>query len=76
MKAILKISKRFRINIPHYFFSVGPKELICWINNLEEQLDCVKIVYLERLRFAKTKVKGYVVAMVERSATRMEWEKN
>ena len=58
-KAIIKIGKRPKFNVPTFSQNLNLEELIDWINELEEYFEYENIEDLDRVRFAKTKLKGH-----------------
>lgn len=59
IRAISKIGKRPRAEVPSYSGSLNPKELIDWINELEEYFEYEEIEDPNRVKFAKMKLKGH-----------------
>ena len=59
-KAITKIGKRPKFEVPIFSRKLNPKELIDWINKLEEYFEYEEIEDLNRVKFAKAKLKGHV----------------
>ena len=57
-KAITKIGKRPKFNVPTFLGNLNPKELIDWINELEEYFEYEEIEDLNRIKFVKGKLKG------------------
>ena len=58
-RAISKIGKRPKFEISTFLGNLNPKELIYWINELEEYFEYENIKDLDRVKFAKEKLKGY-----------------
>ena len=58
-KAISKIEKIPKFNVPNFLRNLNPEELINWINELEEYFEYEKIENLDRVKFAKAKLKGH-----------------
>ena len=58
-KAIAKIGKRPMFDVPAFLGNLNPEELINWINELEEYFEYEEIEDLDRVRFAKAKLKDY-----------------
>ena len=58
-RAISKIGKRLKFEVPTFFENLNPEELINWINKLEEYFEFEDIEDLDRVKFAKAKLKGY-----------------
>ena len=56
-KAISKIRKRPKFEVPTYSRNLNPKELIDWINELEEYFEYEDIKDLDRVKFEKVNVK-------------------
>ena len=59
-KAITKIGKRPKFDVPTFSRKLNLEELINWINELEEYFEYEEIEDLNRVRFAKAKLKGHV----------------
>lgn len=59
LKAISKIGKRPKIEVYAFVGSLRLEELIDWINEIDEYFEYDKIEDLDRVRFAKTKLKGH-----------------
>ena len=59
-KALTKIGKRSKFEVPKFSRKLNPEELIDWINELEEYFECEKIEDLDKVRFAKAKLKGHM----------------
>jgi len=57
LKAIPKMVKRPRVEVPNYTRNLNPEELIDWINDLEGYFEYEENEDLERVIFAKTKLK-------------------
>ena len=58
-KAISKIGKRPKFEVPTFLENLNPEELIDWINELEEYFEYEDIEDLDRVKFAKVKLKGH-----------------
>ena len=58
-KALTKIGKRPRIDVPTFSRKLNPEELIDWINELEEYFEYEEIDDPNRVKFANTKLKGH-----------------
>ena len=58
-KAIAKIEKRPKFNVPTFSRKLNLEELIDWINELDEYFEYEEIEDLDRVRFVKAKLKGY-----------------
>ena len=58
-KAITKIGKIPKFNVPTFFENLNPEELINWINELEEYFEYKDIEDPNRVTFAKAKLKGH-----------------
>ena len=58
-KALNKIGKRPRFEVPTFSGKLNPEELIDWINELEEYFQYEGIEDLDRVKFAKAKLKGH-----------------
>ena len=59
-KALTKIGKRPKFGLPTFFEKLNWEELINWISELEEYFEYEEIEDLDRVKFAKTKLKGHV----------------
>ena len=59
-KALTKIGKRPKFKVSTFLGKLNPKELIDWINELEEYFEYEEIEDLDRVRFMKAKLKGHV----------------
>ena len=59
-KAITKIGKRPKFNVSTFSRNLNSKELIDWINELEEYFEYEEIEDSDRVRFVKAKLKGNV----------------
>ena len=59
LKAMSKMWKRPKIEVSTFSGSLGPKELIDWINEIDEYFEYEEIEDPNRVRFAKTKLKGH-----------------
>ena len=60
LKALTKIGKRPKFEVPTFLGKINLEELINWINELEEYFEYEEIEDLDRVRFAKAKLKGHV----------------
>ena len=58
-KAISKIGKRPKFEVPTFLKNLNPEELINWINELEEYFEYEYIDDPNRVNFAKEKLKGH-----------------
>ena len=58
-KAITKIGKRPKFDVPTFLGKLNSKELIDWINELEEYFKYKEIEDPDRVKFAKAKLKGH-----------------
>ena len=58
-KAITKIGKRPKFNIPIFLGKHNLEELINWNNELEEYFKYEEIEDLDRVKFVKAKLKGH-----------------
>ncbi len=58
-KAISNIGKRLKFDVPRFLGNLNPKELIDWINELEEYFEYEDIEDLDRVKFVKAKLKGH-----------------
>ena len=58
-KALTKIGKRPKFDIPTFSGKLNPEELIDWINELEEYFEYEEIEDPDRVKFAKAKLKGH-----------------
>ena len=59
-RAISKIGKRPKIEVPTFSGNLNPKELIDWINECEEYFEYEDIEDPDRVKFAKARLKGHV----------------
>ena len=59
LKAITKIGKRPKFDVPTFLGKLNLEELVYWINELEEYFQYEEIEDLDRVRFAKIKLKGH-----------------
>ena len=59
-KALTKIGKRPKFEVPTFLEKLNLEELIDWINELEEYFEYEKTEDLDRVRFVKAKLKGHV----------------
>ena len=58
-RAISEIGKRPKFEVPTFLGNLNPEELINWINELEEYFEYEDIEDLDRVKFAKAKLKGH-----------------
>ena len=58
-KALTKIGKRPKFEVPTFLRKLNPKELIDWINELEEYFEYEEIEDPDRVKFAKAKLKSH-----------------
>ena len=58
-KALTKIGKRPKFKVPTFLGKLNAKELIDWINELEEYFEYEEIEDPDRVKFAKAKLKGH-----------------
>ena len=58
-RAITKIGKRPKFEVPTFFENHNLEELIDWINELEEYFEYEGIKDLEMVKFLKVKIKGH-----------------
>ena len=58
-KAISKIGKRPKFEVPTFLGNLNLEELINWINELEEYFEYEDIEDPYRVKFAKVKLKGH-----------------
>ena len=58
-KALTKIGKRPKFEVPTFLGKLNPEELIDWINELEEYFEYEEIEDLDRVKFVKAKLKGH-----------------
>ena len=58
-KALTKIGKRPKFEVPTFLGKLNPEELIDWINELEDCFECEEIEDLDRVKFVKAKLKGH-----------------
>ena len=58
-KAITKIGKIPKFDVPTFSRNLNLEELIDWINELEEYFEYEEIEDSDRVRFAKAKLKGH-----------------
>ena len=58
-RAIIKFGKRPTIDVGVFSGNLKPDELIDWINELEEYFEYKNIRDLDRVKFAKAKMKGH-----------------
>ena len=59
-KALTKIGKRPKFEVPTFLGKINLEELINWINELEEYFEYEEIEDPDRVKFAKAKLKGHV----------------
>ena len=59
-RAMSKIGKRPKFKVPTFLGNINPKELINWINELEEYFEYEDIEDPNRVKFSKAKLKGHV----------------
>ena len=52
-KAITKIGNKTKFDVPIFLGNLNPKELIDWINELEEYFEYEEIGDLDRVRFLR-----------------------
>ena len=57
-KALTKIGKRPKFEVPTFSGKLNPEEVIDWINELEEYFEYEEIEDLDRVKFATAKLKG------------------
>ena len=55
-KAITKIGKRPKFDVPTFLGNLNIEELIDWINELEEYFEYEEIEYLDKVKFLKAKL--------------------
>ena len=60
-RAISKIGKRHKFEVLIFSRNLNPKELIDWINELEEYFKYEYIEDPNRVKFAKVKLKGHAM---------------
>ena len=58
--ALTKIRKRPKFKVPTFSVKLNLEELIDWINELEEYFEYKEIEDLDRVMFAKAKLKGHM----------------
>ena len=58
-RAISKIGKRPKIEVPTFSGNLNPEELIDWINECEEYFEYEDIEDPDRVKFAKARLKGH-----------------
>lgn len=58
-KSLTKIEKRSKFEVPTFSRKINPKELIDWINEIEEYFEYEEIEYPIRVKFEKAKLKGH-----------------
>ena len=56
-KALTRIGKRSKFDVPTFSRKLNPKELIDWIIELEEYFEYKEIEDPDRVKFAKAKLK-------------------
>lgn len=59
LRAISKIGQRPKIEVSTYPGNLNREELIDWINDMEEYFEYEEVGNYERVKFAKTKLKGH-----------------
>jgi hypothetical protein len=59
IRAISKIGKRLKVEVSSFSGNFNLEESINWINDMEEYFKYEEIKYLERVKFAKSKLKGH-----------------
>ena len=59
-KALTKIRKRPKFNVPTFSEKLNPEKLIDWIIELEEYFEYEEIEDPDRVKFAKAKLKGHM----------------
>lgn len=59
LRFLSKIGQRPKIEVFKYSRNLNPEELIILINNMEEYFEYEGVGDLERVKFAKTKLKGH-----------------
>ena len=70
-KALTKIGTRPKFEVPTFLGKLNPEELINWINELEEYFEYEEIEDLDRVKFAKAKLKGH--AKVWWQEVQLDW---
>ena len=60
LKMLMKTSVRPRIEVPMYSGNLNVEELMDWINALSKYFDYEEIEYKKKVRYAVTRLKGYV----------------
>ena len=58
-RAISKIEKKPMFEVPTFLKNLNPKELINWINELEEYFEYEDIDDPDKVKFVKAKLKGH-----------------
>ena len=58
-RAVSKIRKRPKFEVPTFSVNLNLEELIDWINKLEEYFEYEDIEDPDRVKFAKVKLKGH-----------------
>jgi hypothetical protein len=59
MKDLTKMGKRPKMDTPTFNGNLDPEELIDWLNEMEEYFEFEEVEDLDRVRFAKTRLKGH-----------------
>lgn len=59
LKVIYKIGKRPKLDVPTFLGNLNPMELIDWVYELEYYFEYEDIEDLDRVKFAKAKLKGH-----------------
>ena len=72
-KAITKIGKRPKFDVPTFLGKLNPKDLIDYINELEEYFEYEEIEDLDRVKFVKAKLKGH--AKIQWQEVQLEWNR-
>ena len=72
-KAITNIGKRPKFNVPMFLRNFNLEELINWVNELEEYFEYEQIEDLNRVMFAKVKLKGH--AKIQWQEVQLEWNR-
>ena len=58
-KAITKIGKKPKFDVPTFLGNLNSEELIDWINELEDYFEYDEIKDLDSVRFLKAKLEGH-----------------
>ena len=58
-KPLPRLEKRHKFDVLTFLGKLNPKELIDWINELEEYFEYEEIEDLDRVKFVKAKLKGH-----------------